>query len=82
MFAGPSPDDEDGPYDASTSVRTVDTRDVSEELRKLGLEWRQADYFSGRQVVITLDPITEVDTTDIKRKVREAVAVLEETGLL
>lgn len=81
VYAGHSPDDADRPYAASTTVRTVSERDVSEELRKLGLEWRQADYFPGRQTVITLDPAGP-DVGDVKLKIREAADALERTGLL
>lgn len=59
VYAGAGTDDEDGPYEPSTIVRLVAERDMSEELRKLGLEWRQADYFPTRQTVITLDPMPD-----------------------
>ena len=86
VYAGPAPtDDPDdaGSYTASVGLRGVfDTRDVSEELRQIGLEWRQADYFQNRQALIVLDPVEHTDRIQIEDKVRKAAAALEETGLL
>lgn len=81
VYAGSGPEDEDGPYEPSTVVHLVDERDLSEELRKLGLEWRQADYFPTRQTVITFDPIPD-EQTDVRALVREVAETLERTGLL
>lgn len=86
VYAGIGPsDDEDAPYQASVHERgEFSERDVSEELRKLGLEWRQADYFQTRQTLIVLDPVDPraQDKTELRAKVREAASALEETGLL
>lgn len=84
IYAGHNLDPTDSDYEPSTTVRMVDERDVSEELRKLGLEWRQADYFPGRQTVITLDPVDPnvAASTEVKLKIREAADALERTGLL
>jgi hypothetical protein len=80
VYAGHSLDPTDTNYEPSTTVRTVSERDVSETLRQLGLEWRQADYFPGRQTVITLDPVA--DAVDVRGEVRKAAEALERTGLL
>lgn len=69
-------------YEPSTTVREVADRDVSETLRLLGLEWRQADYFTGRQTVITLDPIPGPRQPDVKGLIRAAAEALEQTGML
>lgn len=81
VYAGPAVADDDGPYEASTVQHIVAERDLSEWLRNLGLEWRQADYFPGRQTVITFDPI-EPDRSNVRAKIREASIALEDTGLL
>jgi hypothetical protein len=83
VYAGPSLDPAETHYEPSVTERTVDESDVSETLRQLGLEWRQADYFSGRQTVITLDPVvTRPDVRDVRDEVRNAAEALERTGLL
>lgn len=65
------------------SVVVHDHADVGEVLRHIGLEYKSADYFPGRQVVITIDPIPDnSDSDDVRRKVREAAIALEGTGLL
>lgn len=69
------------PYEPCVTTHLVAERDVSEKLRTIGLEWRQADYFPDRQTVITLDPVSD-DGTDVKALVREAASKLERTGLL
>lgn len=81
IYAGHSLDPTDVNYEPSTTVRTVSERDVSETLRQIGLEWRQADYFPGRQTVITLDPVRD-DAVDVRGEVRKAAEALERTGLL
>lgn len=81
VYAGASPADETGPYEPSVVVRTVRERDLSEELRKLGLEWKTADYFPTRQTVITLDPVPD-ERLNVQALVREATDKLERTGLL
>lgn len=82
IYAGPGDPGRTPSYEASTSERIVAERDVSEELRQIGLEWRQADYFPTRQTVITFDPVTDPSEPDVKALVREAAIKLEETGLL
>lgn len=84
IYAGPHPDDEllTSSYKPTVSVMEVRDGDVSEELRKLGLEWRQADYFPNRQTVITLDPLPEAKQQDVEGLVRKAAELLEETGML
>lgn len=83
VYAGASPrDTEDGPYEPSVGTCWVEERDLSEHLRKLGLEWRQADYFPDRQTVITLDPAPHPRSPDVGALVRKAAETLEETGLL
>jgi hypothetical protein len=64
------------------SVVAHNDADVAEVLRHIGLEYKTADYFPGRQVVITIDPIPADDSQDVRAKVREAAIALEETGLL
>lgn len=82
VYAGPRPDD-GGLYKPSVSSRLVDECELSEELRQLGLEWKQADYFPQRQTIIALDPVPdEIDEPDVRARVREAAAALEGTGLL
>lgn len=81
IYAGPGPDD-GGLYKPSVSSRLIDERELSEELRKLGLEWKQADYFSQRQTVITLDPMPAAGEIDVQARIREAATALEGTGLL
>lgn len=82
IYAGIALDDEDGPYTHETTSRMVCERDLSEEMRKLGLEWRQADYFSTRQTIIVLDPVADDEQVDVRARVREAASALERTGLL
>lgn len=81
VYAGVGPDDADGPYEPETTVRYVPELEMPEELRKLGLEWRRADYFPTRQTVIVLDPVPDSET-DVRALVREAAEKLERTGLL
>lgn len=82
VYAGRGPDDDATDYRPSCVVHMVAERDLSEELRKLGVEWRQADYFPTRQTVITLDPVPEPSEVDVRGLVREAADKLERTGLL
>jgi hypothetical protein len=57
--------------------------DVHEELRRIGLEYKQADYFSTRQVLIVLEPVEpRAPLRDVQSKIREAAMALEGTGLL
>ena len=69
----------DGPAD-EISARGPSSQDWSEHgpeeaLRRIGLEYKQADYFPTRQVVIVLTP--ELDEPSSR-----AASALEETGLL
>jgi hypothetical protein len=84
IYAGPGVDDGTlNTYEPSVDVRMVDERDLANELHKLGLEWRQADYFPGRQTVLVLDPVPEQDDrAEVQAKVRAAAEALEGTGLL
>jgi hypothetical protein len=55
-----------------------------EALRRIGLEYKQADYFPTRQVVIVIDPV-QVDPEQVEKlkgQIRQAAELLEETGLL
>lgn len=79
VYAGPAAR---GGREASTVEHVVDDRDVHEQLRLIGLEWKTADYFHERQVVITLDPIPTGDSSDVRLRIREAADALERTGLL
>jgi 2'-5' RNA ligase len=60
------------------------TEDGPEEaLRKIGLEYRVADYFPNRQVVIVLEPVEDQSELEqIRQRVRTASEALENTGLL
>lgn len=81
VYAGPSATDE---RESSVVGHVADDADVHELLRQIGLEWKTADYFPQRQVVITLDPVNEdeAERASIKASVKEAAAHLEQTGLL
>lgn len=80
VYSGPSTTDERPP---AVSTRTVADVDVDDELRKIGIEWRTADYMPQRQVVITLDPVTTDDErAKLRANVRAAAEYLEQTGLL
>lgn len=51
------------------SAYIVGDSEVSEHLRQIGLEWKQADYMTQRQVVITLDPIGVQEEEDLVKAV-------------
>lgn len=82
IYAGPGDPSKTPNYEATTTERVVSERDVSEELRQIGLEWRQADYFPTRQTVITFDPVPDQREPDVRALIREAASKLEETGML
>lgn len=82
VYAGQDGSDEDGLYIPSTKVHLVPEHALSEELRKLGLEWKNSDYFPTRQTVIVLDPVPDEEQVDVRTQVREAAEALERTGLL
>lgn len=79
VYAGPAKG-----TDAIPTVRDWSEHGPEEALRRIGLEFKQADYFGHRQVVIVLDPVDANEATMdvIKGKVRDAAGLLEETGLL
>lgn len=82
VYAGEGPDD-GGLHKPSVVSYFTSASEVHETLRQLGLEWKQADYFPARQVVITLDPIASPNQEDnVREKVRAAAEALEDTGLL
>lgn len=81
VFAGPS----DNPQDkrpATTAQHIVSERDLSDALRQIGLEWKNADYMPNREVIITISSLAEVRDPEIGEKIREAAAALEATGLI
>jgi hypothetical protein len=83
VYAGAGENDELSEYKPSVVTHLVEESQLSDELRKIGLEWKLSDYFSSRQTVITLDPVeSKSDTASIKELVREAAETLEKTGLL
>lgn len=82
VYGGVAPDDEPHEQGPITYQKLLTPRELSEELRTLGLEWKNADYFGRRQTVITLDPVSDEDFSSVRELVREAVSKLEETGLL
>jgi hypothetical protein len=57
----------DGPHDDNTRPASakdhgyVEARDVHEVLRQIGLEFKTADYFTERQVIIVIDPQVEAE---------------------
>lgn len=82
VYAGPSETDD---RDPSVKVHEMSTGTIDETLRMIGMEYRGADYFPTRQVVITIDPVTTDDRNfqTAKRKVEEAHLLIEEaSGLL
>lgn len=58
-----------------------DEEDVTEYLRKFGLEYKTADYLHNQTVSIVLTPVQELDQTHIKTCVRNAMESLENTGI-
>jgi hypothetical protein len=80
VYAGESSGSD--PYKPSVRTIVVEESQVHEELRRLGLEWKQADYFPTRQTVITFDPVPNENEANVKDLVREAATILERTGLL
>lgn len=45
----------------AASEEIVDAGDVTEHLRHIGLEWKQADYFHDKKVVIVVEPYADED---------------------
>lgn len=81
VYAGPATADVLGGL-SSTKVHEVEDSAVHEILRSIGLEWKTADYFPRRQVVITLDPVVDEPKAKIRELIRDAALALEETGML
>lgn len=78
LYSGPSDTDT---REAAISLRTVDTKDVSETLRQIGLEWKNADYMGSRQVIITLDPVVELkDSAEFKKAIDDLREALDNLG--
>jgi hypothetical protein len=51
---------------------------VHEVLRHIGLEYKTADYFPERQVIIVLDPVIEQDLpVEVKQKMHELADALK-----
>lgn len=78
-YAGPSGTDE-----RPSSVVDWSEEGPEEALRRIGLEYKTADYMSQRQVVIVLTPEKDEDPDweVAKKMVRRAVNQIQETGLL
>lgn len=52
---------------------------VAERLGTIGLEWKTADYFQTRQVVIVLEPVADADASDkAEETLREIRALLDD----
>lgn len=77
VYSGPARDDM---RPSSCTMRITEETEVHEELRKIGLEYKNADYMPQRQVVITLDPVavTAEDADPLKVVLKGAVDKIEE----
>lgn len=73
VYAGPSSTDS-----RPQSVADWSEYDPEEALRRIGLEYKTADYFSQRQVVIVIDPADEPPEAE---QVRRLMRALEASGV-
>ena len=84
VFAGHSDDEQDDNVRPPVGQNHgyVALSEVNETLRRIGLEYKQADYFPNRQVVIVIDPDPNVDPLPLEavEKLKDLAHQLEAIG--
>jgi hypothetical protein len=83
VFAGQPIDPADERLASTVHHGSIALSEISETLRKIGLEYKTADYFTSRQVIIVIDPDPgQKVAPEVREKIREAATALEATGQL
>jgi hypothetical protein len=81
VFAGSSIDGHDEREPSSYNHGNVADSEVADQLFRIGMEYKLADYFPNRQVVIVINPDpTFTVPPEVKQKIRAAAQALEDTG--
>lgn len=79
VFAGSSTNAYDKREASTVNHGNVHNRDLADQLFRIGLEYKTADYFPNRQVVIVITPESTVPP-EIQQKIKAAAEALEATG--